>query len=119
MNLLNSAERREIASKAAKARWDRKKMLKATHGSSNHPLKIGDAELPCFVLEDGTRVLSQGGFAGALGMARGGSMIAGMNRLELFVSRKSVNPFISNEIAERFANPIAFITSEGAPCKRV
>jgi hypothetical protein len=114
MNLLNSAERREIASKAAKARWDRKKMLKATHGSSNHPLKIGDAELPCFVLEDGTRVLSQGGFSGALGMARGGSMIAGMNRLELFVSRKSVNPFISNEIAERFANPIAFITPEGA-----
>lgn len=113
MKSLSPDERRQVASAAAKARWAKKKMLKATHGSANHPLKIGDAELPCYVLEDGTRVLSQGGFAGALGMARGGSMIAGMNRLELFVSRKSVNPFISNEIAERFANPISFITPEG------
>lgn len=114
MKNLSADQRKEIASAAAKARWAQKKMLKATHGSANHPLKIGDAELPCYVLEDGTRVLSQGGFAGALGMARGGSMIAGMNRLELFVSRKSVNPFISNEIAERFANPISFITPEGS-----
>jgi len=113
MKSLSPEERRKNASEAAKARWAQKGMLKATHGSANHPLKIGDAELPCYVLEDGTRVLSQGGFAGALGMARGGSMIAGMNRLELFVSRKSVNPFISNEIAERFANPISFITPEG------
>jgi len=113
MQSLAPDERRRNASAAAKARWDRRKMLKATHGSANHPLKIGEAELPCYVLEDGTRVLSQGGFADALGMARGGSMVAGMNRLQLFVSRKSVNPYIPNEIAERFANPISFITPEG------
>jgi hypothetical protein len=34
------------------------------------------------------------GFTGALGMARGGSMVAGMNRLQLFVSRKGINSFI-------------------------
>lgn len=114
MSSMAPEERSKNAQAAAKARWDRKKMLKATHGSENHPLKIGDAELPCYVLEDGTRVLSQSGFAEALGMARGGSMVAGMNRLELFVSRKSVNPFISSEIAERFASPISFITPEGS-----
>jgi hypothetical protein len=113
MSKMDPDERRENAKNAAKARWEKKKMLKATHGSANHPLKIGDAELPCYVLEDRTRVLSQGGFTNALGMARGGSMIAGMNRLELFVSRKSVNPYISDEIARRFANPIAFVTPEG------
>jgi hypothetical protein len=117
MQKMKPEERRENASKAAKARWERRKMLKATHGSANHPLKIGDAELPCYVLEDGTRVLSQAGFTRSLGMARGGSMIAGMNRLELFVSRKSVNPYISNDIADRFANPISFITSEGKLAK--
>lgn len=113
MQQMSPEERRANAREAAKARWERTKMLKATHGSANHPLKIGEAELPCYVLEDGTRVLTQGGFTGALGMARGGSMIAGMNRLELFASRKSINPYISNDLAERFANPISFITPEG------
>lgn len=113
MGKMSTQERRENAKKAAAARWEKKKMLKATHGSANHPLKIGDAELPCYVLEDNTRVLSQGGFTGALGMARGGSMIAGMNRLELFVSRKSVNPYISNDLAKKFASPISFVTPEG------
>lgn len=108
------AERRsEIAKRAADSRWKPAKVLRATHGSADHPLRIGDVEIPCFVLEDGTRVLSQGGFSGAVGMARGGSMIAGMNRLELFVSRKSVNPFIPSDLVERFANPIPFITPEG------
>lgn len=112
MSKLTPDERREIARKGAEARWNTK-VLKATHGSENKPLMIGDAAIPCYVLEDGTRVLTQGGFTGALGMARGGSMIAGMNRLELFVSRKSVNPFISNDLAERFASPIPFVTPDG------
>ena len=113
MSKMTPEERRENAKIAAHARWEKKKMLKATHGSANHPLKIGDAELPCFVLEDGTRVLSQAGFTGALGMARGGSMIAGMNRLELFVSRKSVNPYIGDQLAKKFANPMSFVTPDG------
>jgi len=46
--------------------------------------------------------------------AKGGSMIAGMNRLELFVSRDRINPFIDNALAERFAAPISFITSDGS-----
>lgn len=112
MSQLSPEERKAIARKGAEARW-RTKVLKATHGSAEHPLRIGEAEIPCYVLEDGTRVLTQGGFTGALGMARGGSMIAGMNRLELFVSRKSVNPYISNELAERFANPIPFVMPDG------
>ena len=89
------------------------RILKATHGSADHPLRIGDIEIPCYVLEGGTRVITQGGFTGALNLARGGSMIAGMNRLELFVSRKSINPFIENHIAERIGKPIPFMTPEG------
>lgn len=110
---LGPEKRKEIASAAAKARWEKRRLVKATHGSTEHPLVIGDVQIPCFVLEDGRRVLTQGGFTDALGMARGGSMIAGMNRLELFVSRKSINPHINNEIAERFATPIEFVTPDG------
>lgn len=109
---LSPEQRREIARKAAGQRW-KTKVLRATHGSTDHPLRIGDIEIPCFVLEDGTRVLTQAGFTSALGMARGGSMVAGMNRLELFVSRDRVNEFISNDLAERFANPIPFATPDG------
>ncbi|WP_291365289.1 P63C domain-containing protein [Acetobacter sp. UBA5411] len=113
MKALKPEARTEIARAAAKARWAQAKMVRATHGSSEHPLVIGDTKIPCFVLEDGRRVITQGGFTDALGMARGGSMVPGMNRLELFVSRKSINPFINSELRERIANPIAFITPDG------
>ena len=33
-------------------------------------------------------------------------MVRGMNRLELFVSRGRINPFVSNELHERIKNPI-------------
>jgi hypothetical protein len=47
--------------KGVEARRERALLPKATHGSSDHPLKIGDVEIPCYVLEDGRRVLSLGG----------------------------------------------------------
>jgi hypothetical protein len=109
---LSPDERSNIAKRAAESRWCTK-LLRATHGSEDHPLCIGDAQIPCYVLGNGTRVLTQGGFTSSLGMARGGSMIAGMNRLELFVTRKGVNPYISNEIFERIANPVSFVTPDG------
>jgi hypothetical protein len=107
---LSPEQRSAIAQRAARAKHD---MLRATHGSADRPLRIGDVEIPCYVLSDGKRVLTQGGFTSALGMARGGSMIAGMNRLQLFVSRKSINPYISDELAERFANPLKFVLPDG------
>lgn len=110
--ILPPERRTEIARRAAEARWGGKP-AQATHGSEDHPLVIGDIKLPCYVLENDTRVLTQGGFTGALGMARGGSMIAGMNRLQLFVSRKGINSYFSNDLVERIANPISFITPSG------
>ena len=71
----------------AKARHD---APKATHGAPDRPLRIGAVEIPCYVLSGERRVLTLTGFTGALGMARGGSMVAGMNRLELFASRKAI-----------------------------
>jgi hypothetical protein len=70
-------------------------------------------KIPCFVLENDVRVLSQGGFTDALGMARGGSMIAGMNRLQLFASRGRIKPFIPNDVVQRISHPIPFITPAG------
>lgn len=36
-------------------------------------------------------------------------MVKGMNRLELFVSRGRIKPFISNDLHERIARPVKFL----------
>lgn len=109
---LPAERRKQIAAEAARRRWGGP-LRKATHGSEDHPLIIGDMKIPCYVLEDGMRVLSQAGLTDALGMARGGSMIAGMNRLQLFVSRKKISPYISKDLVERISKPIPFMTPSG------
>lgn len=36
----------------------KEKVLKAKFGLPDRPLRIGDVEIPCYVLEDRTRVLT-------------------------------------------------------------
>ena len=110
--VLTPERRAEIARMAAHRRWGNEP-ARATHGSEDHPLIIGDIHIPCYVLENDVRVLTQAGFTGALGMARGGSMIAGMNRLELFVSRKGINSYIASDLVEKISNPLPFFTPNG------
>ena len=59
---LSPEERSEIARNAALARWARvgdiTKLPKATHDGS---LDLGGIEIPCAVLSDGTRLLTQQG----------------------------------------------------------
>lgn len=111
---LSAEERREIARAAAEARWgDPGKLPRATHGSANHPLKIGDIEIPCYVLDDGTRVLSQGGTLSGLRLSKGSSGGTGSDRLASFVSGKGISPFISNELLLMIGSPIKFRHSGG------
>ncbi len=84
------------------------KLLKAIAGATDRPLKIGDIEIPCYVLEDETRVLAQRGMVSGLGMARGSSGGEGGDRLAKFVVGKALNPFLSNEIIAVTEAPIKF-----------
>ena len=68
---LTTEERKEIASKAAKARWGEKMPL-ATHGNADHPVVIGDIAIPCYVLDDERRVFTMMGMVTTLNMTRGG-----------------------------------------------
>src|SRR4051812_2163448 len=79
---LTPLRRRDIAQRAAKARHE---LPKATHGSAEHPLRIGDIEIPAYVLEDGTRVLSQRGLQSGVGMSTGGTKTVGEPRMVEFV----------------------------------
>lgn len=52
------------------------KLLKAVYGSDKTPLIFGSVEIPCYVLEDGTRVLSRSGIQKAIGYTgRSGEML--------------------------------------------
>lgn len=116
---LSPEERKAIASAGAQARWakadpDRANLPRALYGAEDRPLRIGDMAIPCYVLDDDRRVLTAGGMQDALRIARGGSMVKGMSRLELFASGDRIKPFVVNNLAERVRNPIIFITPSGA-----
>lgn len=46
-----------------------RKTLRATHDSRKTPLILGEIEIPCYVLEDGSRVLSMQGTLKAIGLS--------------------------------------------------
>ena len=105
-------QRKAKAMKMVASKKELASLPKATHGSADHPLKIGNIEIPCYVLEDGTRVLSQRGVVGGLGMSYGSSS-GGADRLTAFLSGKAVSSFVSNELMVLIEAPIKFRTSLG------
>ena len=92
---------------------EKKQPMKVIAGAPDHPLIIGDVEIPCYVLEDETRVLAQRGLVSGLGMARGGSSHGGGDRLAHFVHQKTLEPFISQDLRSVTANPIMFRVPQG------
>ena len=107
---LSPERRSEIAKAGALAKAEIARLPKATHGSSDHPLKIGDIEIPCYVLEDGTRVLSQRGLLAGLGMSRGSG--SGGDRMASFLDSKGVKPFISTDLEAATKSPIKFVSGQ-------
>lgn len=55
-------------------------------------ISLGNFEIPCYVLEDGTRVLSGRGMQDALKLVGEGDRTSG--QLSKFITSKSLNPFI-------------------------
>jgi hypothetical protein len=110
---LTPEQRSQIARRAAMARWT-EELPEAICGSPDRPLRIGDIALQCYVLEDGTRVLSQGGFLEALGRHPKANVRkeGGEERVPAILQGKAISPFISDEVLEK-SRPIAFRTPSG------
>lgn len=107
--VLTEEQRREIASRAAKKRWnDEAAVVRASHGSADRPLIIGEIELPCYVLEDGRRVIIQRSVITALDMKQGTAGRGGGDRLAKFASTKGIAPFVVDELREKLTSPIKF-----------
>jgi hypothetical protein len=107
---LTKRERSDIARQAAAARWT-DKLHRATHDGT---LPLGNAVIPCAVLDDGTRVLTQKEFMMALGR-NPKPMGARSTEFELTPSilrGKAIKPFVSDELLAS-SRPVRFITRGG------
>jgi hypothetical protein len=109
---LSKKRRKDIAKQAAAARWS-DEIKQATHGSDDHPLKIGDIEIPCYIVDGEQRVLSLGGMVRALGMSGGGAAGRQGDRLYQFATGKNILPFASSDLISRMSNPIRFRAPTG------
>jgi len=108
---LTPEQRKEIGKRAAAARWSGP-LFRATHGSLEHPLRIGDTEIPCYVLEDERRVLSQRGLQGGIGMSLGGSR-TGEQRMAVFLDSIASKGIDIKDLSARIRNPIRFLPPGG------
>lgn len=126
---LDPIKRKEIARKAAQARWEN--MLKGDEPEhitpiTIHPatelsvLRIGDIELPCAVLSDRTRVITHTSVIKTLGRGYGGksiklARISGRNGLPLpaFLSGKILEPFVADSLRIALNKPILFRAKGG------
>ncbi|WP_312462875.1 P63C domain-containing protein [Comamonas sp.] len=104
---LTPEQRKEQASAAARAKGELKKLPLATHGSDDHPLVLGDKNIQCYVLEDGTRVLSDRSLTAALGITRG-STVTGDSRVVSFAAQPFIVEHSKTDVVESLRNPIKF-----------
>lgn len=91
---LDPKNRSEIASRAARTRWAKRKASHAPPSDSvpvakySGVLELAGAELPCYVLEDGQRVIGRTQFTTALTGIKGGG------DLEKYLSVAALKPFV-------------------------
>lgn len=80
------------------------KVLNAIAGSEETPLTLGDISIPCYVLEDETRVLSGKGIQDAVGFPKNSSGTA----LGKLIFSDKLSHLVTQEIREKFQNRIPF-----------
>lgn len=113
---LTEEQRKSIASKAGTARWEKEKdMPKATHKGEIH---LGDIVIPCAVLDNGERVLTENGIAIALGATTGLSGAAKRRRAKdisegripypTFLSAEGIKPFTDQVFNDNAPLPIEY-----------
>lgn len=112
---LSKEERSEIARMGAMARWEKegKDMpMVATYGAFDRPLVIGEIQIPCYVLADGTRVLAQRGLQSGLGMSEGGGK-SGARKIVELMNRLHEKGIDIRGLVARANSPIRFIPPHG------
>jgi hypothetical protein len=109
---LSPEQRKEIASKAASARWNAD-VPKAEYEGT---FKIATNILSAAVLPNGKRVLTQSAFLTTLGRSRtpkaGTGVLSTVDGIPFFLQAEALKPFISEELLMS-TTPIFFVTKTG------
>ncbi len=112
---LNEQQRKERASKAAQARWEKDKLPVAAYKGE---IKIGDIEISCAVLEDGTRVISELGIQSNFGASGGKNKKIQLEMekesggpIPMFLASKPLKPFIQKVFLDMDLSPIEYINN--------
>jgi hypothetical protein len=109
---LSPERRKEIAHKAATARWQSPQPNSLPRATHEGELKIGDISIPCAVLDTGERLLTQSGFMRAIGRARqakGRQYYDADVNMPAFLTAKNLKPYISEEL-QVTSSQVQFIT---------
>lgn len=113
---LSADERKNIASNAASKKWEKERdMPKATHRGE---VEIEDVIIPCAVLDNGTRVISELGINKILGSSGGKNYRLREKTLQdrdstdgplpLFVASKALQPHIDGVFGELDLSPVEY-----------
>ncbi len=102
-------------SKIGKNSGKQAKPLMVLAGAPDKPLIIGDIEIPCYVLADETRVISQRSLSSGLGTTSGGAYGAADDSalMPRIAQAKWLQPFISEDLRSVLSSPIEFIPPHG------
>lgn len=108
--------RKEIAQQAAEAKKAKAALPVAEYSGT---LKIGDMELPCAVLSDGTRVLTETDFMAGLGMYRSGALSVRREpkeagaQMPLYLAYKNIYPFVIKHLGDVHQHHLEYRTLSG------
>jgi hypothetical protein len=104
---LSKSERKNIAQRAAKARWEAARQLadpnRIPEAICQGDLQIGSVGIECYVLDNFKRVIHKRGMAKALGMKSEGG-----NVFMRAMSRKGLGSEIGEDLRQKLDNPIVF-----------
>lgn len=110
-----SPERRSEIARAgglAKAAANGRELAVAKYGAPDRPVRIGDVEIPCYVLADGTRVLAQRGLQTGIGLSESGGS-SGAHRMARLMEGLAKKGIDIRGLVARIENPIRFIPTHG------
>ncbi len=82
--------------------------LKVIAGTPDTPLVIGDIQIPCYVLEDETRVVSQRGVTAGIGLNPGAGF-----RMPQFMASRGIAEYVSPDSGPALNRPILFKNPAG------
>lgn len=106
---LTPEQRSEIARRGARSRWNADAQP-AIAGSADSPLTIAGIDIECYVLKDGTRVITQTSFLRAIGRTRGAGVLN--EELPPFLRAQSLRPYITDDIIKA-SRPMMFTLPRG------